>query len=186
MPNTVSYQVSDTIALRPGNYQLRVSARSAKLAAGGSVYLNLEVPDFTRSRLALSGVAIGYAAGPRVPAAAVLPRRPSGAREPERAPTRALPFAPTLDRVFAATDTLRVYFTVAGRSAVTGTTGQLTILDAGDVTSVRSSTRWTADANGAVDLRVPLEQLTRGGYIMRIEVLNAEDPATREVGFVMR
>ncbi len=186
LPNTVSYQVSDTITLRPGTYQLRVSARSAKLAAGGSVYLNLEVPDFTRSRLALSGIAIGYAAGPRVPAAAVSPRRPSGAREPASAQARALPFAPTLDRVFAASDTLRVYFTAMGRSAASGTTGQLTIVDAGDVAGVRSSTRWTADANGAVDLRVPLKQLTPGTYIMRIEVLNAEGPATREVGFVMR
>ena len=41
-PELVSYQVEDAIDVTPGHYELRVSAMSAKLAKGGSVYLDLE------------------------------------------------------------------------------------------------------------------------------------------------
>ena len=45
-PESVSYQMEDAIDVPPGHYEIRVSALSAKLAKGGSVYLDMEVPDF--------------------------------------------------------------------------------------------------------------------------------------------
>lgn len=186
LPDTVSYQVADTITLKPGTYQLRVSARSAKLATGGSVYLNLDVPDFTKPDIALSGIAIGYAEGPRVPAARVAPR--SGGRGvggPRSAELTSLPFAPTLDRTFGVSDSLRVYFDVFSRSESTAVRGALDIVNA-DGTTVHRSMPFVPDADGHVDLRVPLDTLASGAYILRLTVTNAANSAIREVGFIIR
>ena len=51
----------------PGNYQLRASALSKKLDRGGSVFLDITVPDFSKTPLALTPIALGYADGARVP-----------------------------------------------------------------------------------------------------------------------
>ena len=103
-PELVSYQMEDAIDVTPGHYELRVSAMSVKLAKGGSVYLDMEVPDFHAAAAVIGGLAIGYADGGRVPVA------------PKTGPA-VLPFAPSLDRVFASTDTLRVYFEAFTRAA---------------------------------------------------------------------
>jgi VWFA-related protein len=187
LPDVARYQVTDTIAVPPGRYQLRVSAQSSKLAAGGSVYLAVEVPDFRDADSpALGGIAIGYAAGPRVPAAtttrppATPVRRGSRAPSPDSTPL-ALPFAPTLDRAFAATDTLRIYFEMAGASA-----GVLEVLKAGGEQPVVTTRPFTADARGAVAITLPLDTLLEGAYILRMTARSGAASATREVGFVIR
>jgi VWFA-related protein len=188
LPDTVTYQVADTIQLAPGRYQLRVSARSAKLAKGGSVYLDIDVPDFSKSTLVLGGVALGYAGGPRVATASAVRPRVSPAQRagriasPAPGPARpALPFAPTLDRAFAVTDTLRIYFEMAGASA-----GMLEVLEAGGEQAVVTTRPFTADARGAVEITLPLDTLLEGAYILRATARTATASATREVGFVLR
>ena len=89
----------------PGHYELRVSAVSQKLE--GSVYLDIEVPDLRAAPLAVSGIALTYAGGARVPVAPPSARR--GASP--------LPFPPSLDRIFTADDELRVYFEGLARGA---------------------------------------------------------------------
>src|SRR5205823_2965851 len=106
-PDHVSYQIHTSVDLPPGRYQLRASAASARLKTGGSVYLMLDVPDFVSAPLSLSGLLIGYATGARV---AVAP-----------APALAsplLPFAPSLDREFLRSDTLRLFFEVVRTATV--------------------------------------------------------------------
>jgi VWFA-related protein len=179
-PDVVTYQVADRISLPPGRYQLRVSAMSAKLATGGSVYLDLDVPDFRKEALAIGGLAIGYAAGPRVATTNGSPRNSVPAAAPP-----VLPFPPTLDRAFAATDTLRVYFEVASRNGMTDTKGTLAIVGAEDST-VEASMPFTPDADGRVDLRVPLAGLAPGAHILRVTLKSAENSATREIGFIVR
>lgn len=185
----MTYQVADTIRLRPGRYQLRVSAMSSKLAKGGSVYLHVDVPDFRKERLAIGGLAVGYAAGPRVATTTGSPRRappaPAAARMATGAPPPVLPFAPTLDRTFAATDTLRVYCEVASRQGMTGVGGTLTVLGA-DGATVHSSRPFVPGTDGRVDLRVPLEGLPGGAHILRVTATNGADSATREIGFLIR
>ena len=75
----------------PGRYEFRVSALSAKLAKGGSVYLDLDVPDFRAAPVVIGGFAIGYAEGGRVPVAPL----------PQKTAPPVLPFPPSLDRVFS-------------------------------------------------------------------------------------
>lgn len=180
LPDVVTYQVADTIRLRPGRYQLRISAMSAKLATGGSVYLDLDVPDFRKEPLAIGGLALGYAGGPRVAATTGSPTRALPAVAPP-----VLPFAPTLDRTFTASDTLRVYFEVASRKGMTGLNGTLAIVGA-DGGTVRASMPFVPDAEGRVDLRVPLEGLAPGAHILRVALTNGADSSGREIGFFVR
>ena len=49
-------------ALAPGRYQVRFHVQSALLRASGSVFADIDVPDFSRSPLALSGLAIASGA----------------------------------------------------------------------------------------------------------------------------
>ena len=137
----------------------------------------------------MSGIAIGYAAGPRVPAAAVSSGRSAStrttARRSEGAQPLMLPFAPTLDRTFAASDTLRVYFEVASRDGMAGLDGTLAIVGT-DGAPVHASIPFVPGQDGRVDLRVPLEGLAPGAYILRASATVGEHSATREIGFLIR
>ena len=119
-PDAASYQVTETIDVQPGRYEFRVSATSAKLGKGGSVYLGVDVPDFRSAPLVLGGLSIVYAEGARV---AVASRRPAGcpssaARVVTRAPGSVrFTLPPTLDRYCSAADTLRVYAELTSRAA---------------------------------------------------------------------
>ena len=119
-----TYQLQALLALPPGRYQLRASATSEKLGTGGSVYLDTEMPDFKHDDVVLGGIALGYLAGPRVPAAG------------DRFSKEDVPFWPTLDRDFSQTDTLRIVCDVARRKNVTETT--MTLLTASGRSSARS------------------------------------------------
>jgi hypothetical protein len=82
----LQYDVVSTLTARPGRHQLRVGA--ATEGETGSVFLDLDVPDFSRVPLALSGLmlsvepAITTAAAPDL--AAVIPVTPTTVREFER------------------------------------------------------------------------------------------------------
>jgi hypothetical protein len=186
LPDDAVYQVPETIELAPGTYQLRVSAQSAKLNTGGSVYLNLTVPNPDKEPLTIGGIALGYAKGARVAAATVTPpARSAPARAAARMPmpqaAPLLPFAPTLDRAFAPADILLVYFEMAARDAAAPFAGRLEILDAGG--TVRGALPFTSDARGRVGLTLPLSSLTGGVYVLRVTSDTAGATASREVGF---
>jgi VWFA-related protein len=119
MPDSVTYQIPLTLDLVPGLYQLRASAMSKKLDKGGSVYLDITVPDFSKA-LSLSGMALGFADGARVPvgrttirtvvagakpgqAAVETTLPPAQARALGQTDQNRLPFEPTLSRELART-----------------------------------------------------------------------------------
>jgi VWFA-related protein len=84
------------LTLRPGAYQLRVATGAgAKL---GSVWLDLEVPDFSNGDLTMSGVLVSSAAAFTTPT-----------YRPDPLLANALPGPPTTTRRFAAGDTVAVY-----------------------------------------------------------------------------
>jgi hypothetical protein len=53
--------------LQPGRYQLRVALSSGAGGARGSVHYDLDVPDFTKAPLSMSGVVLASAAASRAP-----------------------------------------------------------------------------------------------------------------------
>jgi hypothetical protein len=79
--------------LGPGRYQMRVAAGNRESKAGSVVY-DLDVPDFTKDPLVLSGVSIGSAATSRImtlnaktPFAATIPGNITASREFEAGDT---------------------------------------------------------------------------------------------------
>lgn len=184
-PTVAIYQILDTVVLPPGVFQLRVSAQSLRLGKGGSVYLNIDVPDFRGPDGVMGGIALGYAAGARVATVtAVRPPTPAqrAARMPVVAPPPPLPFAPTLDRAFAARETLRVYFELwAPEKQAAPITGRLDIVAAGG--GVLSSLAFTADERGRVDVALPLGNLTPGAYLLRATVTSGARETSRDVAF---
>jgi VWFA-related protein len=81
----VRYEVLTRLDLKPGSYQLRLGAVSASLGRSGSIYTDVDVPDFTKNPVSLSGVLISaspsIAAGPKDAFAALAPIVPTTQRE---------------------------------------------------------------------------------------------------------
>ncbi|HEX6323143.1 MAG TPA: hypothetical protein VFZ36_05405, partial [Vicinamibacterales bacterium] len=188
LPETATYQIAQTFALDPGRYQLRVAAESRKLARGGSVYLQITVPDFRRDALTLSGLAIGYAEGARVATTMVeAPRRRAPARRgfvAPAAPPAALPFAPTLDREFSTEDVLTIYAEVAAKDQRAPIAGELTLAQV-DGRTTRSSA-FTPDARGRLRVDLPLSGLPPGAYVLRASVTSGAHASTQDVAIAVR
>lgn len=199
LPDTVTYQLALEMELPAGRYQLRAAAISDKLGAGGSVFLPLDVPDFSKQDLPMTDLLLAYADGPRVPVARDFRNVPSGAplfttptgprpigpstATPVVERPRPLPFDPTLDRVFRPADVLRLFFrtTAASRVPLTATISALDPYGAPVVTFDRP-----VDHTGTVDVRLPLAQLTPGGYRLQVVVSDGKQTATKEIGFAVK
>jgi VWFA-related protein len=203
-PDRVTYQIALELDLPAGRYQLRASALSDKLKAGGSVYLSLDVPDFSKVELGLTELLLAFADGPRVPVArdrrdvvvvttqvavpaGTLPinvrgLRPSAVGNSPSPPVSALPFDPALDRTFTPADTLRLYFKAVQRqrAPVVATVSALTADGATVVTFDRN-----LPADGTLDVRLPLAQLTPGAYVLRVAISDGARTSRKEVGFVV-
>jgi hypothetical protein len=79
------YDMLTRLDLPPGRYQLRVGLQSSLQRKSGSVYYDLDVPDFGALPLALSGVLVtatpGCVAAPQDALASLLPVTPTSSRE---------------------------------------------------------------------------------------------------------
>jgi hypothetical protein len=91
-------RVVSEIALPPGRYQLRFAAAEEGASRSGSVFFDVEVPDFQKPAFSMSGVMLTAASGQALPT--VTPKNPLG---------DALPAPPTAARSFASNDTLALY-----------------------------------------------------------------------------
>jgi hypothetical protein len=205
-PPTVSYEITDGVDLAPGRYELRVSALSTKLDKGGSVYLDFDVPNFASDPVAIGGIAIGYASGPRVPIlppfASVatrgasplsnIPARggvapagrvpPSAATVAPAAAPPALPFAPTVDREFARTDMLRIYVPGWIRDSHRQATLTLEIIAAGRPVS----TLHVPFADGHAETTLALQPLGPGAYVLRATLSDGVSSAMHQTGFAVK
>ena len=141
---------------------------------GGSVYLMVDVPDFSKAPVALTGLVVGYADAKR-PAVSMT--------SVERA---VLPFEPVLERVFTERDVLRICYGVwrpsLGNAAVTG----IEILDDRG-TVMRSVHREVPPMTpGLVDVPMPLNDLRPGAYRLRVAAVAGSTEVTREIGFLVK
>lgn len=185
LPDQVTYQLALEMELAAGRYQLRAAAISDKLGAGGSVFLPLDVPDFSKQDLAMTDLLIAYADGPHVPVArgaAPVPRRVSTSPPVVERP-RPLPFDPTLDRVFQASDVLRLFLRTVTKSshALMATISALDPYGATVITFDRP-----VAGDGTLDVRLPLAQLAPGGYRLQVVLSDGKRTATKEIGFAIK
>jgi hypothetical protein len=173
-PASVSYEVGEMVEIPPGRYELRVSATSQRLGKGGSVYLDVDIPDLRSQPVALGGLAIAYADGPRV---AVAP-------PPVRRTASPLPFAPSLDRVFTAAESLRVCAEGSCKARVAS--AALEVIDASGARVLSVPPTLTPGDPFRLSALVPLRGLPPGPYTLRATVTDGPHSATRDLGFAVR
>ena len=177
-----------------------------KLAAGGSVYLSFDVPDFSKADLLLTDLVLGYADGPHIAIARDLPpvtiqtsrievvgrgtlpsmgRPAPGPAETLPAPIPTLPFEPTLDRTFVSRDTLRLFFKAVQRSPLP-LKATISALTPDGTVIITFDRTLPADRQASLDVSLPLAQLTPGPYRLQVTVSAGAISDTREIGFVVK
>jgi len=95
---TFGVRVNPRISLPPGRYHLRVGAREAVGGLSGSVFYDLEVPDFRKDKLMMGGLLVAAASGLQTPSI-----------QPDKVVEKALPAAATSRRQFPQRDRLALY-----------------------------------------------------------------------------
>jgi VWFA-related protein len=175
----VGYELLSRLDLEPGRYHLRLAAMSALRARTGSVYCDLDVPDFTKPPLSLSGLVLSA-----TPALVVAPR--------DRLASL-VPVMPTTRRTFSAGDGVTVFLRVyqGGRNALAAVTMTARILDSRgipvfDTTNALPADRFSTVRSADYRLAPPLAPLTPGLYLLTLEAKLGNRTVRRDLRFTMR
>ena len=175
-------RVNSRISLAPGRYQVRVGARESATGSVGSVFYDLEVPDFRKEPLTISGLLL---TAPSANEAMTALSDPAAAN--------LLPGPATSRRSFLRSDTLTVFAEIydnlspnQARQIDTSVTllseqGQ-NVFSARDVVANGNDAKnWTAFA---ITRAIPLRTIAPGRYLLRVDaqVRGSKDmaPASRE------
>ena len=171
--------------LPPGRYQLRVAGKSKNANLVGAVTYDLDVPDFSKAPLAMSGIALMTPSADRMPT----PR-------PSQEFMDVLPMAVTAIRDFPRSDTLFVFADVYTRQAGTPHAVQITTTvtsDAGAVVFTGTDERRTEEIKAKTggfghSVKIPLSALAPGRYVLKIEAraqITNGTTVAREVEFTV-
>jgi VWFA-related protein len=173
------YEVVSHIDLPPGRYELRLATHSGSLGKSGSVFTDLQVPNFADEPVSLSGVVIGAT--------------PAIASGPKDALSTLLPFAPTAEREFLVTSKVTAFLRVyqGGKSAIVPIALKVRIVDGHDKTVADQTEALDPnrfDKTRAADYRfpLPLTRLTRGPYVLTFETTLGKTSVRRDVRFTVR
>jgi VWFA-related protein len=160
-------------ALKPGRYEVRFAAESDGRA--GSVFMDVDVPDFSKAELALSGMLVE-----RTPARIV-------ANPAELASVTSV--KPTAARIFARGDRIRTMLRVYQKEMRSVRLTARVLNERDEPVFGRTENLETAAfANGAADyqLVVPIDELPAGQYLLTIEATAGGKQLTRDVRFIVR
>ncbi len=172
--------------LPAGRYQLRVAAHDPGAGTVGSVVYDLEVPDYKKAPLAVSGLVLTSRLAAVIPTA-----------RPDETLAAVLPGPPAALRLFPQNDEVALYaeiydneggapHTVDVTTSVVSTDGQVVYKS----TEERASSELRG-RRGGYDLlkRIPLTDVAPGTYTLRVEARSRRDKdtvATREIPFGVR
>ena len=183
---TAGVRLGRRLDLPPGKYQLRVAARAANSNAVGALIHDLDVPDFSKPPLAISGVALMSAVTSRIPTP-----------PPGKDFFEVLRDVPTATREFSRGDTLGFFAEVYDNQVSTPHSVTITSTistDGGTVLAKGSDLRRSEEIGGKSGgfghaQKVPLKTFAPGRYVLRIEARSslADMPVVfREVEFQVR
>ena len=172
----LSYGVLSRLTLDPGRYQVRLATVSSMLGKSGSVYFDLDVPDYTKPAISLSGVMFEVV--------------PSPIAAPKGKLVSLIPIVPTAERDFVTGDTVtafsRIYqgrkdalLTVTVTTRIVDRTGTQEFSKTETVSADRFSERRSAD----LLVSVPVGTLTPGPHLLSVTVSNGTVSARQEVRF---
>jgi VWFA-related protein len=179
-------RVLTRLEVPPGRYQLRVGGLSGDSGQRGSVFYELEIPDFSKDPLSMSGLLLTSPSSSQV-----MTVRPDPLLE------GLLPGSPTTMREFSVDDEIALFTEVydnqlTPRHMVDISTSVIT--DDGRVVFTTSDTRSSDELEGkrggyGYSARVLLKDLAPGLYVLKVEArtrLGNVDPIVRQVQFRIR
>ena len=178
-PRSFEYEVVSRLDLPAGRYELRTAVEDTRLGRSGSVYTYVDVPDYRREPVALSGL--------------LLTSQPAPVSVPAGALDGLLSIVPTTRRSFTradrATAFVRLYQGVS-RAMMAGYV-VAEILDDRERSVYRQETRLVPTGYGAsraVDFSVelPLDTLPPGEYVLGVEARHGNETARRDTRFSVR
>jgi VWFA-related protein len=174
------------IALKPGRYQLRVAARESGAGRIGTVNYDLEVPDYSRRALGMSGVVLTSLSAQQIVTV-----------KPDEELQKLLPGPPTAQREFMAADALALFVEVYDNvptppHSVDIKTSVLT--DDGRVVFNTSEERSSRELEGKAGgyghaAQIPLKDFAPGLYVLQVEASrrgDKEPPIIQRVPFKVR
>ncbi len=172
-----SYEVFSRLNVPPGHYEVRVAGSSAGVT--GNVIANVDVPDFGKAPLSMSGLELALTPP--------LPHSPASALE------ALMPLIPTTVRTFATADRAVAFVQLyeGGNQPLTGVHVAAQVVDELNVTRsaetrviVRSD--FTVSRSANYEMTLPLSSLTPGDYLLRIDATAGAATAHRDVRFTVR
>ena len=174
------------IELPPARYQIRIGLHESNGGSVGSVPIDLEVPDYSKAPLAISGVVLSSTTAPRLVT-----------MKPDPQLKSALPLPPVAVRTFNTADTLHVFAEVYGRPAKAAQEIDVVVTarEAKSNGSTVFTRRETIPVTPGQGLQtsghrtdLPLKDVKAGDYILRIEATSRSSGlrALREVPFSVR
>ena len=168
-----------TLAVAPGRYELRIGATLAPAAIEGSVFADLEVPDFAKEPVSLSGV--------------LIETTPGGNAGPLEALKDLVTIVPTTRREFTLADKrvrafLRVY--QGGSNGPTPVTLRVSLRSQAQELVYNyphrlTSSRFAGDREEDFVFEVPMNAVRPGSYLLTFEALAGIARAQRQVRFVV-
>ena len=177
------------ISLPPGRYQIKVGARESLGGQAGSVFYDLEVPDFRKERLMVGGLLMTTPSVQQTPS---IQPDPNVSKE-------LLPAPATSRREFPRSDVLALYTEIydndSSRQARRVEVIVRLVSESGtDVIVSRDELENGASGEKPWEIygyakRIPLKELAPGRYLLRVEAAvrgRREPPATREAPITIR
>jgi VWFA-related protein len=170
-----AYEVASRVVVPPGRYEIRAAIDDATLRRSGSAYTYVDVPDFGRASVSLSGMLIqaGDPEGP-VPGASLVDLSP---------------VTPTVRRRFSRSERVTAFvreYQSAGRRFMPGY-AVTEITNAADTRVYEQQQRIEPLTEGhhPIDFRVdvPVARLEPGPYLLTFEVRHGNETARRDVRF---
>ena len=172
------------VEVPPARYQLRVGVHESNGGSIGSVPIDIEVPDFTKAPLAMSGLAVTSTRAPRLVTV-----------KPDPMLKDALPLPPVANRAFTAIETLHVFTEIYDRSVPTPHDIEIAVTvrpRGGEAHVYQITERRHVDAGGGVrtapyQADVPLKHLQAGDYVLKVEARSpgGGHSAVREIPFTV-
>ena len=170
------YELLSRLDLKPGRYQIRVALNVSSLSTSGSLYYDVDVPDFEKAPVSFSGM--------------VLAARPSPPVTPKDGLPGVLPVTPTTRRSFSASDRVVAFTRVyqGGKDALAGVPLRIQLRNQDDFLVMNrqeslSAEMFTKERSADVNIALPLDRLPPGAYLLTLESMVGKTTAKREVRF---
>jgi VWFA-related protein len=167
----------------PGRYQIRVGAHESTGMGVATVPIDVEVPDYSKTPFAMSGVMISISPDTGVAVTA----------NAEMQPANALPAPATVRRTFTRAETLTAYSEVYDNSSqmAHALNYAVSVRNAEGRSVFETRDRRDVEAGKTVRMHgfttpVPLKDLPPGMYVLHVEATAGNQSAVRDVPFEVR